>query len=195
VAEDPACPHAPSVDANDLARLYRRTEIWRPFYIPGHHRPALTSPPSSDHKSENIVPNYGRGSDGSTGSDVDLSHRGRAGQLVRGGAAIENAAHNRQPQRIRAGSRRSAIAVRNKPLAVGAAGTNSNCPLYTPEVIPPQPALLRSQPCKSPKAEGNQLRLTRGRTWISTAGIQDLRGASSQAAQGFCRCSHLPKFD
>src|SRR5882672_7761026 len=42
------------------------------------------------------------GFDGSPGSDVDLSDRGRAGQLVRGGAAIENAAHNSQPQRIRA---------------------------------------------------------------------------------------------
>jgi hypothetical protein len=53
-------------------------------------------------KSKNILPDLGRGFDGSPGSDVDLSDCGRAGQLVRGGAAIENAAHNSQPQRIRA---------------------------------------------------------------------------------------------
>src|SRR4029453_5761763 len=53
-------------------------------------------------KSKNNLPNYGRRFDGSPGSDVDLSDRGRAGQLVRGGAAIENAAHNSQSQRIRA---------------------------------------------------------------------------------------------
>src|SRR5262244_1784797 len=53
-------------------------------------------------KSKEILPNYGRESDGSPGSDVDLSDRGRAGLPVRGGAAIENAAHNSEPQRIRA---------------------------------------------------------------------------------------------
>src|SRR5258708_35999440 len=53
-------------------------------------------------KSKDILPNHGRGFDGSPGSNVDLSDRGRAGQLVRRGTAIDNRPTNSQPQRIRA---------------------------------------------------------------------------------------------
>src|SRR5882672_8785251 len=73
-------------------------------------------------KSKDILPNHGRGFDGSPGSDVDLFDRGRAGQLVRSGAAIENAAHNNQPQRIRARVSPADEALQPIEPAVGANG-------------------------------------------------------------------------
>ena len=64
--------------------------------------------------------------DGSPGSYVDLSDRGRAGQLVRRGAAIENATHNSQPQRIGAQShlRTKLFNRSNRQLVLTDAGTS-----------------------------------------------------------------------
>src|SRR5215510_15704529 len=53
-------------------------------------------------KSRAILSKYGRGADGSPGSDVDLPGSGRDRQPVGCGAAIENATANGQPQGLRA---------------------------------------------------------------------------------------------